>query len=146
MLKIKETKEKTIFEKIVAREIPAQIIAEDDKNIAFLDAFAFDKGHTLVIPKFPHKDIFKMPEKEFLDLQKFLLKVATHISEKTKKDIAIYQRNGKGAGQEVPHVHFHILPRYSSEKENPIFNDTHKVNSPYKDADEKEFFFNLLKF
>ncbi len=140
-----EKKEKTIFEKIVLREVPAQIIAEDDKNIAFLDAFAFDKGHTLVIPKFPYKNIFEMPENDFLNLQKFLKKVATHIFQKTKKDIAIFQRNGKDAGQEVPHVHFHILPRYQTEKENPIFNDTHKVNSPYKNDDEKKEFFKLLK-
>ena len=48
-------KEKTIFEKIIDREIPADIIYEDEKIIAFLDAFPFEKGHLLVVPKKSYK-------------------------------------------------------------------------------------------
>jgi len=136
---------KTIFEKIIAGEIPADIIAEDDTSIAFLDAFPFDKGHTLVVPKYPFKTIFEMSEIEYIDLQIFLKKVATHIKNKTGKDIAIFQRNGIDAGQEVPHVHFHILPRYKTEKENPVFCDTHRVENPYKDKNERDEFYELLK-
>ena len=116
--------EKTIFEKIVDREIPSYIIYEDDENIAFLNAFPFEPGHTLVVPKKPYKTIFDMPELSFLQLQKVLFKVAKKIHNTTGKDIAIMQRNGKNAGQEVPHVHFHIVPRTIPESERALFNDT----------------------
>jgi histidine triad (HIT) family protein len=48
---------KTIFEKIISREIPSTIIYEDDLTIAFLDAFPFEKGHILVVPKKPYAQI-----------------------------------------------------------------------------------------
>ncbi len=115
--------EKNIFQKIIDREIPAYIIYEDEHSLAFLNAFPFDSGHTLVIPKKAYKTIFEMPEGEFLELQKVIFKVAHRIREKSGKDIAIYQRNGLEAGQEVPHVHFHILPRYIPERKRPLFND-----------------------
>lgn len=127
--------EKTIFQKIIEREVSAEIIFEDKNSLAFLDAYPFENGHTLVIPKKPFVTIFDMTEKEFLDLQKTVYKVAKNIREKTLKDVVIYQRNGLDAGQEVPHVHFHIVPRFTSELENPIFNDSKNnkviVNNEY---------------
>ncbi len=137
-----EKKEKTIFEKIIDREIPAEIIYEDEKSIAFLNAFPFEKGHTLVIPKKPYVTIFDMPEEEFLELQKVIYKVAKNISKKTKKDIAIYQRNGADAGQEVQHVHFHIVPRYEAESDKPLFND---FGGEMISKEEKKEFGDLLK-
>jgi histidine triad (HIT) family protein len=117
-----EIKERTIFEKIIDKEIPVGIIYEDEKAIAFLDAFPFSKGHVLVVPKKPYKTIFDMPEEDFLYLQKIVLKVAGNMRKLTGRDIAIFQRNGIDAGQEVPHVHVHVLPKYQSETENPVFN------------------------
>ena len=116
-------KEKTIFEKIIDRDIPASIIYEDEDTIAFLNAFPFEPGHVLVVPKIPYETIFDMPELAYLQLQKIILKVATKIKEETGNDIAIMQRNGKNAGQEVPHVHFHIIPRTKPESEKALFND-----------------------
>ncbi len=134
--------EKTVFEKIIDREIPAWIIYEDDKNIAFLNAYPFDKGHVLVVPKKAYKEIFEMPLDDFLSLQKIIYKIASKIKKETGKDIVIYQRNGKNAGQEVPHVHFHILPRFVSEKDKKLFND---FNSEMISKEEAENFLNLFK-
>lgn len=134
--------EKTIFEKIIDREVPAEIIYEDQKNIAFLNAFPFENGHILVIPKKAYVTIFDMPEKEFLDLQLVIYKVAKNVREKTGKDIAIYQRNGPEAGQEVQHVHFHIVPRYQPESESPLFND---IAGEMLSNENKKEFGDLLK-
>ncbi len=117
------TKDKTLFEKIADREIPATIIYEDEMNIAFLNIFPFDRGHLLVIPKKAYKTIWDMPDKEYISLQQVVRKISAFIYQKTGKDIAIIVRNGEDAGQEIPHVHYHIVPRYISEKEKPIFND-----------------------
>lgn len=106
----------SIFTKIIKREIPAEIIYEDQNHIAFLDINPFEKGHTLVVPKKEHKTIFEMPEEEFLQLQKVIYKLASHIKKTLNSDLNILQNNGKIAGQEVDHVHFHLVPRRTEKK------------------------------
>jgi len=101
----------TLFTKIIKREIPAQIIYEDKKHLAFLDITPFEKGHTLVIPKLPYKTIMQMSENEYLELQKIVLKIAKHLEKELGCSINIWQNNGKLAGQEIDHVHVHIVPR-----------------------------------
>jgi len=111
-INIKEIKKReTLFTKIINRKIPANIIYEDDNSIAILDIFPFEKGHTLVIPKIPYKTIFEMPEKEFLALQKTIFQISNHLKEKLNSDLNIIQNNGSLAGQEIEHVHFHLIPR-----------------------------------
>jgi histidine triad (HIT) family protein len=104
-------KEKTIFEKIVDKEIPADIIYEDEKHLAFLDIQPFEKGHILVIPKFPYETIFEMPENDYLDLQRVVYKIIDKIQFELGGGMNILQNNFPIAGQVVPHVHFHLIPR-----------------------------------
>lgn len=115
----------TIFTKIVNREIPSEIIYEDEKHIAFLDITPFEKGHTLVIPKKPYETILEMPENEYIELQKVVLKLAKHFDNVLKCGINIWQNNKELAGQEVNHVHFHIVPRKEIKK---AYYDTYKEN------------------
>jgi histidine triad (HIT) family protein len=106
----------TVFTKIITRELPASIIYEDDFCIAFLDITPFEKGHTLVVPKHPYETIMEMPEEEYLRLQKIVLKIAKHYEKTLHCGINIWQNNKKIAGQEVPHVHFHVVPRREVKK------------------------------
>lgn len=101
----------SIFTKIINREIPAAIIYEDDHHIAFLDIAPFEKGHTLVVPKKEYATIFDMPEEEYLELQKIVLKIAKHYERVLDCGLNIIQNNKEIAGQSVFHVHFHIVPR-----------------------------------
>jgi len=101
----------TLFTKIVKREIPSSIIYEDKNHLAFLSIEPFEKGHTLVIPKLPYETIMEMPEKEYLELQKVVLKIAKHFEEELNCGINIWQNNKEISGQEIMHVHFHIVPR-----------------------------------
>ncbi len=97
----------SIFTKIIDREIPAYIIAEDEKHIAFLDIFPNAKGHTLVVPKKEIDKIFDMSEAAYLDLMRFARKVAK-AQEKVFTDV---KRIGMAVvGLEVPHVHVHLIP------------------------------------
>jgi len=101
----------TLFTKIIKREIPASIIYEDENTLAILDINPFEKGHTLVIPKKPYETIMQMPEKEFLELMKIVKKIADHYEKTLDCGINIWQNNKSISGQEIMHVHFHIIPR-----------------------------------
>jgi len=97
----------SIFTKIINREIPAYIVAEDDKHIAFLDIFPNAKGHTLAVPKKEVDKIFDLNEEEYTDLMRFARRVAK-AQEKAFPDI---NRVGMAViGLEVPHVHVHLIP------------------------------------
>ena len=101
----------TLFTKIVRGEIACFKIYEDENHFAFLDITPFEKGHTLVIPKKPYETIMQMPEDEYLELMSVVYKLAKHFEEILDCGINIWQNNREVAGQEVPHVHFHVVPR-----------------------------------
>ncbi len=114
-------KRETIFTKVIKGEIPTYKLYEDEKNMALLNIVPQERGHTLVIPKKPYETIMEMPENEYLELQKLVHKVSIHLQTILKCDIAIAQKNGKIAEQDIPHVHFHIIPR--KDKSRKFFNE-----------------------
>lgn len=101
----------SLFTKIIAREIPASIIYEDENHLAFLDINPMEKWHTLVIPKKEYETIINMPEWEYLELQRVIFLIAKHYEVTLWCGINIIQNNKTIAGQDVMHVHFHVIPR-----------------------------------
>ncbi|CEA01094.1 HIT-like protein [Jeotgalicoccus saudimassiliensis] len=107
---------KTIFEKIIDREIPANIVYEDDYVIAFMDAFPIVKGHTLVVPKQPIENIFDLDEETGAKVMSVITKVSTAVRDAFEPaGLNVVQNNGAYASQSVFHLHFHIIPRYKEE-------------------------------
>lgn len=107
---------KTIFEKIIDREIPANIVYEDDDVIAFMDAFPIVKGHTLVVPKQPIENIFDLDEETGTKLMSVITTVSTAVRDAFQPaGLNVVQNNGAYASQSVFHLHFHIIPRYKEE-------------------------------
>ena len=108
-----------IFCKIISKEIPAKILYEDEDTIAFLDAFPVAKGHTLVIPKQHYAKIQDLPseinEKLFNTVHKMIPKV-----DSLQGSTLVAIHNGKDSGQEVPHVHVHLIPRSNSDSAGPV--------------------------
>ncbi len=96
----------SIFTKIINREIPGHIVAEDDKHIAILDINPNAKGHTLCIPKKEVNKIFDLEEQEYLDLMRFSRKVAIAL----EKAVPCKRVGVSVIGLEVPHVHVHLIP------------------------------------
>lgn len=96
----------TIFTKIINREIPGHIIAEDERFIAFLDVSPLVKGHTLIVPKKEVDYIFDLEDNLLADLHLFSKMVATGI----KKAIPCSRVGVAVIGLEVPHVHIHLVP------------------------------------
>lgn len=96
----------SIFSKIIARELPAYIILEDDYHLSFLDINPLARGHVLVIPKIQTDYIFDINTKEYLALWEFTKKVAQAINKSFKcKRVGIAV-----IGLEVPHAHIHLVP------------------------------------
>lgn len=96
----------TIFEKIIAREIPAHIVWEDEKHIAFLDIKPVNPGHVLLVPKKAVGDFLDMSDQEYLNLFLAAKKFAKRLREATAaKRIGIIV---EGFG--VDHVHIHLVP------------------------------------
>ena len=112
----------TIFTKIVQREIPCHLIAEDDRFMAFLDVMPLVEGHTLVIPKQEIDYIFDLDPELLGDLMKFAQTIAPAL----KKAISCKRVGVAVIGLEVPHAHVHLVPmnrmmdiNFSQEKLKP---------------------------
>jgi len=99
-----------IFCNITTGKIAARKIMETEKSLAFLDAFPLTKGHTLVIPKNHYSKIQEMSKDDNVDLFESV-RVLTKKIERLFSTSLIAIHNGKESGQEVPHVHVHIIPR-----------------------------------
>ena len=96
----------SIFSRIVAREIPAQILREDSDFLAFLDVRPIREGHTLVIPKAEVPEVFDLPDSLLGGLLPFARPVAHAIQQVTGA-----ARVGMAVvGLEVPHAHLHLVP------------------------------------
>ena len=99
----------SIFTKIINREIPAHIVAEEDQYIAFLDIMPLVKGHTLVVPKIEVDYIFDLEDPVLTGLNIFAKKVSKAIRKATgckRLGVAVL-------GLEVPHAHMHLVPMNS---------------------------------
>ena len=109
------TMEETIFQKIIRGEIPAAKVYETDTVLAFLDIRPVHGGHTLVIPKNPVRDIYELPESDAADLMRAIVRIAGAVKRATGAGgVNIISNNGTAADQVVPHLHFHVIPRFAA--------------------------------
>lgn len=100
--------EKTIFKKIIDKEIPASIVYESEDCLAFLDIMPVAFGHVLVIPKQEYRWIQDLPNELYITL--FL--ETKKIIQGMKKALTCDYVQISVVGEEVPHVHIHLIPRY----------------------------------
>lgn len=96
----------SIFTKIINREIPGHIVAEDEQFIAILDIMPLVEGHVLVIPKKEVDYLFDLDEESYQGLMAFARKIAGGL----KKAIPCKRVGVAVIGLEVPHVHVHLIP------------------------------------
>lgn len=105
-----------IFLKIISGEIPCSKVYEDDKVLALLDIAPANKGHTLVIPKQEYETMDQVPDDVAATLINVAKKVAGKMMDELKCDgYNILTNNKLAAGQVVPHVHLHVIPRYKED-------------------------------
>ena len=111
--------EKNIFAKIIRGELPAEKIFENDKVLAFMDIMPRSPGHLLVIPKSSARNILDIDDENLCEVIKVVKKLA--IASKIAMHatgVTIQQFSEADGGQEVFHLHFHIIPRYTGKPMN----------------------------
>jgi histidine triad (HIT) family protein len=105
-----------IFCKIIAKEIPATVVFEDDDVLVFMDIGPIIKGHALVIPKKHYDPITETPDEIVAKLHITAKRVASAQMNAFGADgVNIMQNNGAAAGQEVEHIHVHVIPRFNKD-------------------------------
>lgn len=105
-----------IFCRIIGGQLPAAKVYEDAATLAFMDIAPVSKGHTLVIPKFHCDPIVNAPPDALQSVILTVQKIArAQIKGLGAAGLNITQANGALAGQVIPHVHFHVIPRYDHD-------------------------------
>ncbi len=105
-----------LFCKIIAGEIPSQKVYEDEHTLAFLDIHPVNIGHTLVIPKAHHTNLYETPDETLARMMVVVKKLSVAIKSAVGADgINIEMNNDPVAGQIIFHTHLHIVPRFSTD-------------------------------
>jgi len=105
-----------VFCKIVRGELPAYKLYEDSQTLAFLDINPVTLGHILVISKKHYANLEEVPAAELAQLILVVKQLGLRLKEKMGiTGYNVGENNGSVAGQKVPHIHFHIIPRRSSD-------------------------------
>ena len=105
-----------LFCKIIAKTIPSEIVYEDDGVMAFLDVNPVNPGHVLVMPKQHYEDFMAMPEEACLPLVKIIQRVMHALTNDLGYEgVNLMQNNRPAAGQVIPHLHFHVIPRKTGD-------------------------------
>lgn len=106
--------------------------------MVFLDIRPLNMGHTLVISKAHYMDIFDTPEEELSQVHKIAKKVSYAIKKATDAEgISIIQQNCKAAGQDIFHIHVHVVPRFEAQKL-PSFSELREVERDKLDTMAKK--------
>lgn len=114
-----------VFCKIIRDEIPSCKLYEDDQVLVFLDIAPFNSGHALVVPKDHHHSITTLPAEYHAKIMEAATKTAVAQMRTLKAEgFNLVLNNGRCAGQEVPHVHLHVIPRFVDDQ--PIFKASKK--------------------
>jgi histidine triad (HIT) family protein len=108
--------EDCIFCKIVAGEIPALIVDEDEQTLAFMDIAPATRGHALVIPKQHVNDLWEIDEEQFVAVARAAHRLAQRVRERLEPDgVNLINSCRREAWQTVFHLHVHVIPRYSGD-------------------------------
>ena len=122
-----------IFCKIVSKEIPAKLLVETDLCIGFLDAFPLTKGHALIIPKNHYEKIQDLPADVNSEIFSTMHKLISKVDSLTGATLVAIH-NGKDSGQEIPHVHIHLIPRSKDDSAGAV----HSMFSKTSELSESE--------
>jgi histidine triad (HIT) family protein len=105
-----------IFCKILAGELPAEIVQEDEHTVAFMDVNPWTRGHALVIPREHSPDLLEIPDEDLARTGAAAKRLAQRMKERLGCDgVNLLNSCGQAAWQTVFHFHLHVIPRYEDD-------------------------------
>ena len=105
-----------VFCRIVARQIPATVVHEDEQTLAFMDLGQVNPGHVLVAVKKHAENLYALDDAQAGAVLRAAARVARAIRDAFKPEgLSVYQANGAAAGQTVFHYHVHLVPRHAGD-------------------------------
>jgi histidine triad (HIT) family protein len=105
-----------IFCKIIAGELPGQIIDQDERTVAFMDINPATRGHALVVPREHSRDLLEIPEEDLEAVAVAAQRLARRMHERIGVDgVNLLNARGEAAWQTVFHFHMHVIPRYHDD-------------------------------
>ena len=105
------------FARILRGELPSIQLAEDEGALAIMDIMPQADGHVLILPKAPAEQIFDLPDAALVSAIRMTQRLAVAVRKALEPDgVFVGQFNGAAAGQTVPHVHFHVIPRWKGSE------------------------------
>jgi histidine triad (HIT) family protein len=105
-----------LFCKIVAGELPATIVAEDERTVAFMDIHPATRGHALVVPREHARDVHEIDPEDLQAVAVAAQRLATRACDNLGADgVNLLNSNGAAAWQTVFHFHVHVIPRYDGD-------------------------------
>lgn len=105
-----------VFCKIVAGEIPATVVAQDERTLAFMDINPATRGHTLVIPRSHARDVHAIEPEDLQAVAASAQRIAARAVDRLGADgVNLLNSNGPAAWQTVFHFHLHVIPRYAGD-------------------------------
>lgn len=130
--------ENCVFCKIVGGRIPAKVLTQNDRAIALLDAFPLAEGHTLVFPKLHYAKVQDMSEQDSMAVFEMIWEIVGAVEAGSRVNASIIAiHNGNEAGQEIPHMHVHVVPRKRGDGASAIhsiFKSRPKLSSKEMDS------------
>ncbi len=109
-----------VFCGIVAGSVPARIVSRTALSVAFLDAFPVARGHVLAVPRAHRERVQDLAGDEVADLFGLVARLAPRTDAVGGGATLIAAHNGRQSGQEVPHVHVHLIPRREGDGAGPV--------------------------
>lgn len=105
-----------VFCRIITGELPGSVVYQDDHTVAFLDLYPVHPGHTLVVPRRHVTDLVTCPEAVAGSLFALSARLAPAVVQAVgAAGFNVWTANGKAAGQEIFHLHLHVLPRFEAD-------------------------------
>ena len=105
-----------VFCKIVAKQIPATVVHEDERTVAFMDLGQVNPGHVLVAAKAHVENLYGLDDVDAAAVFRTVARVARAIRDAfAPQGLSVYQANGRPAGQTVFHFHVHLVPRHEGD-------------------------------
>jgi histidine triad (HIT) family protein len=105
-----------IFCKVLAGELPSEIVQEDERTVAFMDLNPWTRGHALVIPRDHSRDLYEVPDEDIAATAEGAKRLARTMKEKLACDgVNLLNCCEPAAWQTVFHFHIHVIPRYDDD-------------------------------